>query len=108
MTLVLCRKESRSVDHGTFWYYCNVIPQNGSDGDGQELWENVLVAKGGGDNSSLGRFNGRCPVLPNHSRAGDIGAAAVRRFGTAKAEAKVDKVCLALGEQNSLIPASGA
>ena len=85
--------------HGTFWYYCNVIPQNGSDGDGQEPWENVLVAKGGDDNNSLGRFNGRCPVLPNHSRAGDAGAGAVRRFGPAKAEGKTDKVCFALVDQ---------
>ena len=52
----------------------------------------------GGDNSSLGRFNGRCPVLPNHSGASDIGATA-RRFGPAKAEAKRDKVCLALVDQ---------
>jgi len=47
--------------HGTFWYYCNVIPQDGPDGDGQELWEDILVAKAGATTVVWGDLTGEAP-----------------------------------------------
>ncbi len=59
--------------HGTFWYYSNVIPQNGPDGNGQESWENVLVAKGGTTTVVWGDLTGdapSCQIVPEPATLG--------------------------------------
>ncbi|MHC4759522.1 MAG: PEP-CTERM sorting domain-containing protein [Planctomycetota bacterium] len=59
-------EEAGEVGYGVFWYYCNVIPQNGSDGNGAP-WVNALVAKAG-SNIVWGNLSGdapSCMVIPN-------------------------------------------
>ncbi len=70
---ILPAEDPGADGHGTFWYYCNVIPQNGSDGDGQELWENVLVAKGGATTVVWGDLTGdapSCQIIPEPATLG--------------------------------------
>jgi len=54
--------------YGTYWYYSNVIPQNGADGEGA-LWEGALIAKGGASTIIWGDLVGEapsCTIIPIH------------------------------------------
>jgi hypothetical protein len=53
-------EEAGSTGYGVFWYYSNVIPQNGSDGNGAP-WTNALVAKGGVHTVVWGDLTGDAP-----------------------------------------------
>jgi hypothetical protein len=58
-------EEPGADGYGVFWYYANVLPQNGSDGNGA-VWENALVAKAG-SNTVWGNLTGdapSCTVIP--------------------------------------------
>jgi hypothetical protein len=46
--------------YGVFWYYANILPQNGSDGNGA-VWSNALVAKGGVQTVVWGDLEGDAP-----------------------------------------------
>ena len=52
--------------HGTFWYYANIIPENGPEDSGAP-WEDFLVAKGGSSTVVLGDLEGyapSCQIIP--------------------------------------------
>ncbi|MHC4293227.1 MAG: PEP-CTERM sorting domain-containing protein [Planctomycetota bacterium] len=60
-------EEPGNEGYGVFWYYANVLPQNGADGNGSP-WLNSIVAKAG-TNTIWGIMTGdapSCNVIPTN------------------------------------------
>jgi hypothetical protein len=59
-------EEAGPAGYGEFWYYANIVPQNGSDENGSP-WVNALVGKGGVNTVIWGDLIGdapSCVVIP--------------------------------------------